>query len=118
MLRDKNVYQEPILFRPERFLKEDGSLNPDVQDPMIVFGFGRRFVIILATVCMTKITMTSFYRICPGRHMAMDTILIFIASILSVFDIRPYEDENGEPVVRELQMTSGLMQCVDRMRHS
>lgn len=40
MLRDETVYPEPEKFLPERFLK-DGQLDPDIQDPTHVFGFGR-----------------------------------------------------------------------------
>jgi len=40
MLYDKDVYPEPHVFRPERFLK-DGKLNPNVRDVDAAFGFGR-----------------------------------------------------------------------------
>ena len=43
ILHDPAVYPEPHEFRPERFLKPDGQLDPDVMDPSIAcFGFGRR----------------------------------------------------------------------------
>ena len=43
ILHDESAYPEPFSFRPERFLKADGSLNPEVLDPNIaVFGYGRR----------------------------------------------------------------------------
>ena len=45
ILHDEKAYPDAMSFRPERFLRPDGSLNPDVQDPMLVaFGFGRRLV--------------------------------------------------------------------------
>ena len=40
MLNDKEIYPEPHVFRPERFLK-DGKLDPNVRDPVVAFGFGR-----------------------------------------------------------------------------
>ena len=44
ILHDSNVFNDPMEFRPERYLK-DGKLNPDVRDPdSAAFGFGRRSV--------------------------------------------------------------------------
>jgi cytochrome P450 len=40
MLYDEEMYPEPHVFRPERFLK-NGKLDPDVRDPVVAFGFGR-----------------------------------------------------------------------------
>jgi len=45
MLHDEANYPEPLKFNPDRFLTQDGQLDPTVQDPALaVFGFGRRFV--------------------------------------------------------------------------
>jgi cytochrome P450 len=42
MTRDEQMYPEPELFNPERFMNEDGT-EADPADPMdLVFGFGRR----------------------------------------------------------------------------
>ena len=44
ILNDREAYNNPQEFQPERFLK-DGKLNPDVRDPdCAAFGFGRRSV--------------------------------------------------------------------------
>ncbi|KAJ7056692.1 cytochrome P450 [Mycena amicta] len=67
MLRDATVYPEPQVFKPSRFLRPDGSLDPSVSDPNAAFGFGRR--------------------ICPGQYMAMRTVWLMAVSILTVFDI-------------------------------
>ena len=49
ILHDLEKYSEPLEFEPERFLK-DGVIDPSVQDPnSAAFGFGRRFVISVAT---------------------------------------------------------------------
>jgi hypothetical protein len=46
MTRDEEVYPDPESFKPERFIKS-GTLNKDIRDPRdIVFGFGRRCVLI------------------------------------------------------------------------
>jgi cytochrome P450 len=67
VLHDPVMYPEPDSFKPERFINPDGSLR---DDPVVtsLFGFGKR--------------------ICPGRHLADATILIVIASLLSVFNIK------------------------------
>ncbi|KAL0060604.1 hypothetical protein AAF712_012607 [Marasmius tenuissimus] len=42
--KKQNVYPEPFSFKPERFLTQDGKLNPNVQDPtQAFFGFGKRY---------------------------------------------------------------------------
>jgi Cytochrome P450 len=44
ILHDPKVFNNPMEFQPERYLK-DGQLNPDVRDPdCAAFGFGRRSV--------------------------------------------------------------------------
>ena len=45
ILHDEANYPEPFKFNPDRFLTQDGQLNPAVMDPaLVVFGFGRRLV--------------------------------------------------------------------------
>jgi cytochrome P450 len=42
ILHDPKEYPNPEVFRPERFLNPDGTLNPSVRDPAVAaFGFGR-----------------------------------------------------------------------------
>ncbi|KAH9956415.1 cytochrome P450 [Russula dissimulans] len=71
ILHDSVTYPEPDSFKPERFLKADGSLR---DDPVLVsvFGFGKR--------------------ICPGRHFVDGTLFIVVATLLSVLKIG---EENG-----------------------
>ena len=50
MLQDEHHYPDPSKFKPERFLGENGQLDPKVRDPgNIAFGFGRRYAIFLFT---------------------------------------------------------------------
>ncbi|KAH6906116.1 O-methylsterigmatocystin oxidoreductase [Coprinopsis sp. MPI-PUGE-AT-0042] len=63
ILHDPNVFEEPMEFKPERYLK-DGKLNTDLLDPMnVAFGYGRR--------------------ICPGLHLSNAGLTMMAASMLA-----------------------------------
>lgn len=71
MTRDQSVYGPDVeVFRPERFL---GNEKP----PTVGFGFGRR--------------------ICPGRHVARNSLWISIARLLWAFDVKPALSEEAGP---------------------
>ncbi|ESK85428.1 cytochrome p450 [Moniliophthora roreri MCA 2997] len=79
MNHDPAMYgQDPDVFRPERFLNEDGTHKespPDTKDEgHYSFGFGRR--------------------ICPGRHLASNAVLSF-AIVLWAVKLEPGKDTNG-----------------------
>ncbi|KAG8730945.1 hypothetical protein FRC10_002240 [Ceratobasidium sp. 414] len=71
MGHNANVYKDPEIFNPDRFLDPSIPLPP-------TFGFGRR--------------------LCPGIYYAKSSLFIFIASILSVFNIEMVKDEQGNNV--------------------
>ncbi|RDX49720.1 cytochrome P450 [Lentinus brumalis] len=78
ILHDEKHYPDPDLFNPDRFLK-DGALNPEVPNPEdAAFGFGRR--------------------VCPGQHMAYDTMWIAIACVVVCLEIRKAKDEAGREI--------------------
>ncbi|KAI0081470.1 cytochrome P450 [Panus rudis PR-1116 ss-1] len=79
MLLDPHDYPEPEHFKPERFLRPDGSINPDVRDPKtMIFGYGRR--------------------VCPGADFASRFIFHVMACVLHTFDISPPLADDGTPV--------------------
>jgi len=46
---------------------------------------------------------------CPGRYMGDVQVWISIASIISVFDIRPVLDDNERPIEVKPKLTSGMI---------
>ncbi|EIW59174.1 cytochrome P450 [Trametes versicolor FP-101664 SS1] len=107
ILHDPDTYEDPFVFRPERFIK-DGKLDPTVQDPAdYMFGFGRRHVQLSPVHCNRVVTSPD--RICPGRHLAIPSLFINIVSILHVFDISLPLDRNGQPVSVKYEETHGLV---------
>ncbi|KJA26055.1 hypothetical protein HYPSUDRAFT_64267 [Hypholoma sublateritium FD-334 SS-4] len=85
ILHDEGLYPEPSKFDPDRFL-QNGNISFDSQpDPLVAggFGFGRR--------------------VCPGRHLAMNSARIAILSILATYNISKAvdaRDETIEPLLR------------------
>ncbi|RPD61602.1 CyP450 monooxygenase [Lentinus tigrinus ALCF2SS1-6] len=88
-MHDPEVYRDPDVFRPERFIR-DGKLDVSTRDPFqFTFGFGRR--------------------ICPGRYFAESALFINVAAVLHTFDISPPIDEDGVPVKITPDTTDGLL---------
>ena len=79
------IMQDPVLFPnpeeyiPERFVPGSALFNPALQPFDLPFGFGRR--------------------VCPGMHLARNSIFITISRILWAFDISPPVDENGAHIL-------------------
>ncbi|KAK7017743.1 cytochrome P450 [Favolaschia claudopus] len=90
ILHDEKMYPDPHNFKPERFLL-NGKINPAIRSPDTVFGFGRRYVR------------------CPGKHMALSSIWITIASILATYDIVKTVDENGNLIEPTHEYISGAI---------
>ncbi|KAI0669936.1 cytochrome P450 [Trametes maxima] len=86
---DPRTYSEPDIFNPDRYFK-DGAWDPSVLDPIsYAFGFGRRA--------------------CPGRHFAVASVYIYVASILHVYDITRKRDVLGNLVNIKADMISGVV---------
>ncbi|KIK54125.1 hypothetical protein GYMLUDRAFT_249736 [Collybiopsis luxurians FD-317 M1] len=79
VLQNEEDYPEPTRFNPSRFLDSDGQINLNVRDPTNYgFGFGRRA--------------------CPGKHLALESLFIAVACILTCYTAEPELDEHGEPI--------------------
>ncbi|KAH8684944.1 putative cytochrome P450 oxidoreductase OrdA-like protein [Ilyonectria robusta] len=84
---DPEVYQDPMTFRPERFLETEG-LNPETDPHKFVFGFGRR--------------------ICPGRVLADQALFLNVSQSLAVFNIEGSVTKRGN-AVSQLRFTPGVI---------
>ncbi|KAF6747126.1 cytochrome P450 98A3 [Ephemerocybe angulata] len=88
-MHDPEVFEKPMDFIPERYLK-DGKINPNVRDPEAgAFGYGRR--------------------ICPGRHLSNDAIFLLAASLLAVYHITPPKDDSGVPIPMSFAPSSDVV---------
>ncbi|KAF8528428.1 cytochrome P450 [Hysterangium stoloniferum] len=84
--QDEMRHIRPAAFEPERFLQV-GLSPPDPHG--YVFGFGRR--------------------ICPGRHLANDSLFILIVSILATFNISKKIDGRGNELPLKYSYTTGFI---------
>ncbi|PFH46821.1 hypothetical protein AMATHDRAFT_153743 [Amanita thiersii Skay4041] len=90
ILHDPEMFPDPHEFKPERFIKNGKFDLTGILDPHnVAFGFGRR--------------------VCLGRNLSDNSLFITIASVLSVFDILPPVDGNGNPVKPSVDVTEGFL---------
>ncbi|KAH9934273.1 cytochrome P450 [Fomitopsis serialis] len=87
MLHDPDVFQQPDEFRPERFANSDTEMRK-VTD-LSLFGFGRRA--------------------CPGSQFAEGSVFAIAATVLATCDVVPKVDERGDPIIPDMEYTSGFV---------
>ncbi|KAJ8521861.1 hypothetical protein ONZ45_g1496 [Pleurotus djamor] len=89
LMQDEKYFADPTLFNPDRFIK-DGKIDTELTEVVqLAFGFGRR--------------------ICPGRFMAMDSLRLWMASTLAVFNITPAKDRQGHYVYPDTELVPGFL---------
>ncbi|KAF3074181.1 cytochrome P450 [Trichoderma afarasin] len=82
---DPEVYKNPLVFEPERFLEPRNEPDPGDE----AFGYGRR--------------------VCPGRYLATESIYITVVRLLAAFTITKGVDANGKEIDVECKQTPGLI---------
>ena len=53
--------------------------------------------------------LTGLYRICPGRHLATNSMTLTIASVLAAFNIAHATDAFGQKIPVRDEMSSGFI---------
>jgi hypothetical protein len=87
MLNDPDVWGDPELFRPERFLEAGASELPN---PMtLIFGYGNRHVIDLPFLNLSS--CYSRTSVCPGMYLADRAGFLIAATTIALYDIVPLE---------------------------
>ncbi|GLB38581.1 LOW QUALITY PROTEIN: putative cytochrome p450 [Lyophyllum shimeji] len=90
MTLDERVYKDPFKFDPERF--EPALAGRGEPFPTGPFGFGRRM--------------------CPGRHLADESLWIAMATILSALSISEAIEEDGKVIVPDATpISTGPSMC-------
>ncbi|KAK7421223.1 hypothetical protein QQX98_002353 [Neonectria punicea] len=85
ILHDPETHPNPDTFYPERFLEPRNEPDPANH----VYGYGRR--------------------ICPGRHLADDSIFLTISRLLATFDVTKAVDNEGREIDVKVEVTPGLI---------
>ncbi|CAE6496856.1 unnamed protein product [Rhizoctonia solani] len=85
IMHNPEVYPDPEMFVPERFMGD----NPPPFPEDYAFGFGRR--------------------ICPGMHVAQQSMWLSISNILANFTITKARDEHGVEIVPEENYTNDII---------
>jgi cytochrome P450 len=85
LLHDPKTHPNPSAFDPTRFLEPRNEPDPANH----AFGYGRR--------------------ICPGRHLADDSLFLTISRFLAVFDVKKAVNEQGKEIDVEVEVTPGLI---------
>jgi cytochrome P450 len=95
LLHDPDMYPNPEQFMPERYLDRSPSsstwsIRTDIRDPRdFCFGFGRR--------------------ICPGIHIAEQSLSAMVATVLHTLSVDRSKDVNGNEIVPQPDAGSGLI---------
>ncbi|KAK0500321.1 cytochrome P450 [Armillaria luteobubalina] len=96
ILHDEKDYPNPLDFDPNRFMPRNGK-EPQ-PEPTAAFGFGRR--------------------ICPGRHLALNTVWITIASMAATLSFSKAVDSEGCVIEPSYTYTDGFVSFPEPFKYA
>ncbi|VUC20426.1 unnamed protein product [Clonostachys rosea] len=85
LLHDPQVYENPEVFDPSRYLPPRNEPDP----ALVAFGFGRR--------------------VCPGRFLADSSLFINTAQLLATFEFKKAHDDMGREIEPRVRSEAGLI---------
>ena len=95
MSRDAQLYPDPEVFRPERFLgippTDDRAFNPW----NYIFGTGKRYQLVFRLKLLAVVLTAP--RKCPGVYFIQSSLWLVIARVVATLDIKK-KVVNGVPV--------------------
>ena len=102
--------KNPMEYQPERYLNDE-KLNPNVMDlDSVAFGFGRRWVYPTYSLIILHLTDPEHLpSICPGRHLADNSLFLMVSCLLAVYDIKPPVDDQGNAIKLKPDFSNGLV---------
>ncbi|KAI0056050.1 cytochrome P450 [Artomyces pyxidatus] len=89
ILHDPELYPDPDEFKPERYLTDDGKKVREDPNLTAAFGYGKR--------------------LCPGRHIADDTLFIVTALVVATYSIENAKDALGNVIPIEREFTGTII---------
>lgn len=126
--RDSEMYPNPSIFDPERFLPPLG-VSPQTDPRKWIFGFGRR----VSTSCVLKnpershtlrfksdlprfvpssLKLQKLITTASGAHFAETSVFLNVASVLSVFTISKAKNKDGQETMPIADFAPGIVRCV------
>lgn len=86
VMMDPEIFPEPLLFKPERFLDEEGKCNGEQKEKLIPFSTGPRS--------------------CIGQSLAKMELFLFLTRFLQWFEIKPEKPNCLPPFEGNLGLTN------------
>jgi len=99
ILHNEALYPDPFTFNPDRFMQPAKDEQTEkLRDPFTyAFGYGRR--------------------ICPGMHLAIDSMFVTIAMSLATLNIDKKKDANGQCIEPQVEYSTGTIRYVFPVTH-
>jgi len=98
IFHDSKVYDEPEIFNPDRFLESEFGTKVEARDS----DKDRR----------NNLAFGSARRICPGIHLAMNSLILNTMNLLWGFDFNPAKNSSGQDIEPDLwNYVKGILTC-------